>query len=111
MHVLQLDGEPFLEMFNSTGPFEGVPDDVDIEDIPAKHHEVYSLHVDAVHVDAEGPKDHGSGTPHASAASQTPDHATATPAGSRRVRHFFERESQDGKSSDADSVCLPFPIA
>lgn len=44
MSVPQMDGEPFLEAFSSTGPFEGVPDDVELEDIPAKK-DLYTVHM------------------------------------------------------------------
>lgn len=104
--MLQLDDEPFIHNFNSTGPFEGVPDDVDIEDIPANP-EAYSLHLNA-----EVSEEHRNATPHARGASQS-NTALYSPASiheTSRERHFFHRQSQGGKSSDTDSVCLPFPV-
>lgn len=95
MLVPQVEGEAFIQTFNSTGPFEGVPDDVDIEDIPAKN-ELYSLQLHA-----EDSVDQGIGTV---APSQVTPHSTPFHITPRA------RRSQ-GAKSDTDSVYLPFPAA
>jgi hypothetical protein len=95
--VLQMEGEPFLQMFSSTGPFEGVLDDVDLEDTPAKQDLCTVQLGEAV---AEG--DAGNVEP--SSTHTTPESPLCPDSAPRNPLN-----SSHGAKSDTDSVRLPFP--
>lgn len=90
-----------MEVFNSTGPFEGVADDVELEDIPVKH-ELYSvqMHPD----DPPEEQQNGPVLPAPAAQKKTPK---TLPWLDGAARH---RMSSGGSKSSQDSVYLPFPL-
>lgn len=102
--VLQVDGDRFLRDFSSTGPFEGVPDDVELEDIPEKEdlHSVYfpADHDGAANGHAVNASDDnntsGAPTPHGKSP-RTPGWPDAAP------RHHFD------SNGDMSDVVLPIP--